>query len=645
MKKIYLLMTSLVLLVAMQANAKVSSITDLYGKYQFTATIKTTEAGKSYASLFKDNCEVTITKDASGYYLASIQGLMGADYNQLVSSFDAAACTFAVNNPNANYTLWNGGYIGVTNEAGDAPFGQNAFEMVYNFDPETKEITIADFAIAGFAWPNGECTTTIYANVKDAKMTLIEAEYVEIPNIAGHWTFEGSLRNENVSPKGFTVDLEAADETLKNWNATFTFEGYEDAAFTLPGTFDGSMLAIPFDSIYLSEKDSIRFGTRSSATAKNGTFEFKYTSSTAMALWSYIYVRKDTVKNGQLGGMTYQVFEGNAFITREDPNAYNWAGTYNVTVPEEGYTQINDEVSFPTEFNVVISKVSGGFALTEFMGYGNLNQPITVNEDGKSAEINLTSYYGPAFLVYLGNAGDDYSYYVLTDGNGQPTSLKITLQEDGSIALGDFSIQYWLYMANTYDPLALMSGATMTRSTFNWAGTYALTADVESLDGNEYPAEFEIKVEEKDGVYFVMKFMETDIYSFNYGNTVLTPSDDTMSATFNTGIFVGGAYPSYLQIYAADGSASALTFTVNAGNTISADDFLITSLNYETNATAKAARYTNVTITKVAEDTSIENIVVESTVAKGIFDIHGRKVENTVAPGIYIVNGKKTLVK
>ena len=513
----YALFASLMLFMAMPANAQISSMTDLYGKYKFTAKITPTAAGEAYKDAWTEECEVQITSAGSG--LAVVKGLAGADYSLTITTIFPDNNSFLAINPNGNYSYFNAidGYHGVTNPEGKDPFDmQESFPMVFSYDPNTKDITVEDFAFAGFAWPEGNCVATIYAQVTDVKMTLIEAETVVIPDIAGEWKFEGSLRNPDRSPKGFTIDLAASDETLKKWDATLVFEGYEDVPFVLPATFDGSMLTIPYDSIFLSKSDSIRLGTRNSATATNGTLEFKYNSSTAMTVWNYIYVRKDTTKYndaGELvvGGTTYQVFEGNAYITREDPNAYDWSGVYNVAVPEEGVNVIDELMAFPTEFDVVIEKVPGGFAVTEFMGYSDyyVNYPITVNADGKSAEIGLTSYYGPALLTYVGEVDGDYFYHVLSDGNGEATSLRITLQDDGTIALGDFAIQSWLYMADEYNPYVLMSGAVATKK----------------------------------------------------------------------------------------------------------------------------------------NDTAIENVTVENTAVKGIFDMQGRKIENITAPGLYIIDGVKVLVK
>ena len=645
----YALFASLMLFMAMPASAQISSMTDLYGKYKFTATITPTAAGEAFKDAWTEECEVQITKD--GFGLAGIFGLAGADYAPSVTTIFPDNNSFVVINPNGNYSYFDAidGYHGVTSPDGKDPFDMDAsYVMVFSYNPDTKEITGEDFAIAGFSWPEGNCVATIYAQVTNIKMTLIEAETVVIPDIAGQWKFEGGLRNPDRSPKGFTIDLVASDETLLNWDATLVFEGYEDVPFVLPATFDGSMLTIPYDSIFLSKSDSIRLGTRTSATATNGSLEFKYNSSTAMALWSYIYVRKDTTKINDageptVGGMTYQVFEGNAYITREDPNAYDWSGVYTVAVPEEGVTVIDESMEFPTEFDVVIEKVAGGFAVTEFMGYNDENlvsMPITVNADGKSAEIDLTSYYGPTLLHSFG----DGSYLVLSDGNGGATSLRITLQDDGTIALGDFAIQSWSYSDDEYSPYVLMSGAVAAKEKFDWTGEYVLTATV---DNNEYPSTFDVVVKYDDSYpgyeyFYIDSFMGNSVFVINYGGIALNIADDNNSAEIDMNytnlVSLGGG--NYLKMRDAAAGDSPIALVLNADQTVSVADFTVV----DSSTSQIVAKYSNVVLAK-KNDTAIENVTVENAVVKGIFDMQGRKIENITAPGLYIIDGQKVLVK
>ena len=96
----YALFASLMLFMAMPANAQVESMADLYGTYKFTATITPTDAGKEYQDVWQDECEVIITKDTEFGAPAIIKGLMGADYEQLVSAINVEENNFYVNNPN-----------------------------------------------------------------------------------------------------------------------------------------------------------------------------------------------------------------------------------------------------------------------------------------------------------------------------------------------------------------------------------------------------------------------------------------------------------------------------------------------------------------------------------------------------------------
>ena len=254
-------------------------------------------------------------------------------------------------------------------------------------------------------------------------------------------------------------------------------------------------------------------------------------------------------------------------------------------------------------------------------------------------------------LRYIDEVDGDYLYHVLTDGNGEPTSLRLTLQDDGSIALGDFCVQSWMWMANEYNPYVLMSSAKAVKEKFDWAGTYVLTADVVADDASAFPAEFEVEVQlYSDGKYRIAKFMDTDVYSKNQGCTVVEVAENGNSATISLSqswgmFFVAGGYPNYMTLTDKDGAATSLNVVLGAGNVLKMDDFTINAFNWDTYASAKLATYSNVTLTKKAEDTAIENIVAEGAAVEGIFDMQGRKIDAITTPGLYIVNGKKVLVK
>ena len=665
MKKIYFstLFAALMLFVAMPATAQVNAMSDLFGKWQFTATVTTTEAGAAHAEKFKSECEVTIGKAESEYFMADIANFAGADYAMSVSGFNASTYTIEINGPNsANYGIWEG-YIAVANAAGEWPFslwdveGSVQYGMNMTVDPETKEITIPDFTIVSLDWQT--YTPTVLATVTNAKMTVIELDVKDTsnyPDLTGLWTWEGGLRTDTVSLQGFTVEFEMVDNQKDNWKATFTFGDYEP--FTLDATFDGELVTIPHDTTYLDKEEGIRFGTRSSATEGKSEFMFSYNSKTSMSLYNYIYVRKDVYSGDTLkGGKVYQVFDG--YITRKNPDAYDWSGTYKVSVAEFEDLVEADTVSFPAEFDMVVEKKPGNlYEVTEFLGYKDLYFSFTPADDDKSAEIELGGYSG-AILQSFGQIGEgdnvDYAYHVVTDANAEPTTLTLTMNEDGTFSFADFSVSYKLYYAGTYEPIAAFYGAKATKEVFDWAGEYTLTATVETeagVDAEAYPATFDVVVKlYEDGKYRIEKFMNVDVYTLNQGNQSVDIAADGKSATLALdaawGMYIiGGGYPDYIIMCDKEGKSTSVSVTLGAGDVLTMDDFTVYSFNWDTYTDSKLATYSNVTLTKKAGGAGIENMVtVNKTLVEGIFDLLGRKIDVIKTSGIYIVNGKKVVIK
>ena len=627
MKKNYFstLFAALMLFLAMPATAQVASMADFYGKWKFTATITTTEAGAEHADKFKSDCEVVIAKAASQYFMADITGFAGADYSMSVSGFDASTNTIEISGPNnANYGIWNG-YIAVANAAGDWPFsiwnveGSEQYAMSFTFDPETKEITIPDFTTVSLDW--GTNTATILANVTNAKLTPVELEVKDTskyPDLTGLWTWEGGLRNEDNDPKSFTVEFAQAGEGKDAWKATFTFGEYEP--FTLDATFDGTLVTAPHDTIFLDRENRIRFGTRTSSKEYASAFTFSYNSKTSMSLYDYPYVRRDSIhpETGELvGAFVHQVFDG--YLTREDPDAYDWSGTYKVKARDiENYT---DTIAFPAEFDMVIEKKPGNlYAVTEMLGYKDLSFAVTPADDDKSVSINLGGYAG-ASLEYLGEVNGDWAYHVVTDINNAPTSMTMTKNEDGSFSFSDFSVSYKLYTAGTYDPITDFYGATATKEVFNWAGDYILSATVETVEGStvDCPAEFNVTVElGQDGKYRIMDFMGVDFYALNQGGTILDVAENNGSATFALNqawgyCFVAGAYPDYLTMNDKDGGLNAVNVVLGKGNVLTMSDFTVNAFNWDNNTSSKIATYSNVTLTKKPDPTIALTAEVDST--------------------------------
>ena len=292
-------------------------------------------------------------------------------------------------------------------------------------------------------------------------------------------------------------------------------------------------------------------------------------------LFTTIYVRRDSInpETGELvGAFVHQVLDG--YVVRENPDAYDWSGTYKVKVSD--YEDLADDgVEFPAEFDMVIEKKPGNiYEITKMLGYEGLYISITPSDDDMSANIELGGYSG-AMLQFIGSTDDgDYAYHVITDANGEPTTLKLTRNEDGSLSFEDFTVSYKLYYANSYEPLAIFSGAKAEKEVFDWAGTYTLTADVESKDGEEYPTSFKVEVEydEAAGIYFVKSFMGKDVYNLNQGCFTFDVAENGNSATVAVDayyglLFVYGTFPDYVIITDANGGTNPLNIVLGEDKT------------------------------------------------------------------------------
>lgn len=196
--------------------------------------------------------------------------------------------------------------------------------------------------------------------------------------------------------------------------------------------------------------------------------------------------------------------------------------------------------------------------------------------------------------------------------------------------------------------------------TFNWVGTYTVTAEVEVLDNTyEYPetGEMEIAYDEDYNEYYVAKLFGKDLYGlWYYGNgIVITPStEETNKATIKTISDYGQSVylqdlgsRVYLKMLDANEGTNPLNLEINEDGTISIDNFKVMiedNTSYPATVTP-AATYKNVTAVKKSATDGIENTVVENNTVEGIFDLLGRKLDAITAPGLYIVNGKKVIVK
>ncbi len=673
MKKNYFLSFVMLLCfmtLAVKANAQAESMTDLYGKWAFTATVETTALAADYEGRFAAESEVVITKEPNGYFEAEISGFAGGSGTFYPHSFDAATQILHIlNAPN----VWGSG-LSMSFAEGGYPYATENFygELEWTYDDATKTLTIPDFTIVANLDHSAE-TAEIVAKFTNCKMVQTEAENVEIPNIAGEYNFEPDMnyvRNDSTFTYNFSVSLAATDESNASYDATVTFDGYEP--FFLSATFDGMRLTIDYEDVWFDVEKKHFLGVQSPAAGKKGALTFNYVSEKALMLWDAIYVRQDSVPvetevtDEETGEVRIEVKYSfpilqklsSGFLVREseETQGFTWAGKYNVSstviLADKEFAATFGE--WPSEFQMVIEeKTPGSFYLTEFMGRDIYTAnwgacAISIADDNKSATLSLDQSWGMLLLESLGGG----EYLQMFDGMGTLNPITFTLNDDGTITIDPVFIQNTIYGAShPANPVVFYQDMKAVKEVvkFDWASGYFLTAEVEVFDTTrEWPSEFVAKIEWNEGwgCYLLTEFFNyNNLTSLTYGANSLNVAEDTQSATYGAvGGYIGGAYPLYYNIYDGNEGTTALNFTVNEDGTVSMDDFILFVSNYEgSGAAVKGAKYSNVVLTK-GDTTGIGSVVEEvAPVVEGIYDLMGRKYDAITAPGIYIVNGKKVV--
>lgn len=677
MKKIYFIMTSLMLFIAMQANAQVTSMTDLYGKYKFTATIEYVD--ESYKSQLPQEADATISADAT--YSAKIIGFAGSQVQQNINAISTEEEKIKVLNPNTPQ-LWD--KLLLANENGDNPYGvfangswtvETYGPVYYTYNPETKEISIPDFTVVTVTDYQAE-KANIVAKYTNVKMTLVEAESIEIADIAGTWKYEAgttsySTMAGSVIPTAFTINLEKGNDS-KTYNVTVEIEGYKTAS--LPATFDGDMLAIEYDNTYIDEEKGIRFAPMYGKEAK-GNIEFKMQSETVFSMYSGFAFTSDSIgkTKDESADSTYIVYHQwymDGTLKQPSESTFGgWAGVYNlkvanpstdIIIADNGASGIEWQAESQMEVQYIESV--GAYYVTTFMGYDvyTLNQggfKLIPNEEGTGASIALDGYYGCAFLKSNG----DGTFLQVTNSQGAATTLTLTLNEDGTIKMEDVFIQKLDYSTMKQTPVVFFQNITATQESeeeepaepaYDWSGDYVLNAGTVDVyysgDDVEFPEQFDVNIAYFDGTqygmdsyYYISTFMGKSIASTPI---TLNIAEDGKSAEMNVGVLCGAIIPgeTYYKIYDMNAQTSPVKMTLNEDGTISIANFYIKVLNYNDKSETAGAFYKEVTLT-TKEETGIDNIVTESY--NVIYDITGRRITEITKSGIYIINGKKQLVK
>lgn len=682
MKKNYLMLFCLVFFMALQANAQNFTIDQLFGKWHFTADVEfTADATQAHKEALSGDCEAVISADE--VYLAKIVGFAGSKERQNINQIGAkdGQDMAKINNLNTPQ-LWSD--LLLANENGDNPYGvfadgdwkvKSYGPVYYKVYAADGLITIPDFTVVLKVTDYQAEKATVIAKYTNVKMTLVEAETIEVADISGDWNFvAGSgaydTMEGSVIPEDFSIALAKNSDDNRAYTATIAIEGYNN--IELPATFDGNTLALAYDDTYLDEANGIRFAPMY-GSAKNGKIEFKSQSESAFTLYSGFSFASDkmgktkdeTADSLYVNGEYHQWYIAGTLKSADGGSqAFTWDGIWNVKVGNPATDIIKagteDISSWPAEFpmHVTYYEAIGMYYVDQLFGYdlSGVNQgglKLTPNADG-TATVALDGYYGCAFLKSNG----DGTFLQLTNSSGAATNFTITPNEDGSVKIEDLFIQVLDYNTGVQTPVVFYQNMTAVKEgaeepVFDWTGDYRFKAgavDVYYKDV-EFPTEFDVNITYFDGsqhgmdsYYYISSFMGKQL-----GQTVikLNVAEDGNSAEMVVGGLCGAIVPGeqYYKIYDMNATTSPVKMTLNEDGTISIANFFIKVMNYNDMSEVPGALYKNAVLVAAGSSSSVENVNTENNIVKGIFDIQGRRIEQITAPGLYIVNGKKILVK
>ena len=448
MKKNYFstFFAALMLLVAIPATAQVSSMAYFDGKYQFTATINPTEAGQEYTDYWDNECEVTIASETlvdeetkEPVVTTTISGFLGAMQVLYAGELNTDKCEFYVGEPNPGYGLLdpNNG-VGIA----DPNIEMKDFKLTFQYDPQTKEITVPDFSICTFTFPEGIMTVgTELAKVTNVKLTF--AEDFTVADLSGDWHFvaeegEQAVMPNSTLPTVWDMTLTATDEFNKVYDVDFMLGDFEPLELT--ATFDGQKLAVAFDNAYFDKVNMISLGDYNTSAAAS-QFEFTLSSENELTLTYGMCIV------GEVPSFSYLQYYGAGVATRsaaEEEEAFTWVGTYTVTAKVEvldntyEYPETGEmEIAYDEDYNEYYVAKLFGEDLTGLWYYGNGIVIVPSAEQANKATINTIGAHGESIYLRQIESG---LLLKMVDADGGTNPLNLEINEDGTISMDNFKV-------------------------------------------------------------------------------------------------------------------------------------------------------------------------------------------------------------
>lgn len=651
------------------AQAQVASATDLYGTYEFTATMEITADGEEYKNLFSDKCDVKI--EAHSLYDFNIVGLGGSTNTDGQGANYSAGNIEVISFNGTSYYYWGSPVI-LGSADGASPYDGSGWGLTYTVDANTKDITLQDFTAITVdgAWN----TDKILAKFTNCKLTFKEAEIIELNDISGDYHFkagtgEYDVNYESSFPTEFDMNVTATSVNFNAYKVTINYgEGYTPVE--LDATYDGINLIINFNEAYLNEEKTYAFASYYDASSLTSTIEFKYVSDKALSLASGICISK-AVENEGVTTFELEQYYMSGVASKPSEDTSSFVGTYVVTCDgvykffEDAEGNNTDEYAYeyPSTFEIEIfqSEQNGNYYVGTFMNgniFDNTWGYYPCEVDGNTLKLPV----GDAIYVNEIFKSDDYTLIVddvLYNGLGENTgTIDLTLNEDGTVSLGDFFLMRkttnydadWnptstVERAAYYGYLKIERKQEEVVEPYDFTGTYWMSADVETYVSDfTYPSvDFKMKIEEVFDVdgnsagFFVKDFVHGNIYNSTYGAYPCVIEGNVLKIAVGDDVKTKAVSFSddwlttvYDILYTGAGENTGyITLTANEDGTFSMDDFCFYRLTQTWDA-----EYTNKTVTIGDKSASYSNIKVQKE-GDAIEDVETAKP----AVKVYVENG------
>lgn len=680
MKKIYSIITLLVVLFAMPVSAQVESVTELFGKYHFTATADVKDA--SMSEYFSNDCEVEITADPRNIFPGQIKGLAGAEGVQDIYKLTSDGKGIIIRNPNGNYDVWGHGLY-MANADGQNPYYGTQEEMygniVYSYDSETKTFNLPDFTlITCDDWTKQEANIVVkFTNVK---MVLTEEEKVIVEDMSSNYHFTCGTGNYDYNhdsdfPTEFDLKLTATNETFTAYTAEMQIAGYNK--LTLPTKFDGQSMVFTLEDAYLDDAKTLYIGSLYGGSTSSSFSMMKSGKNLSMSSGLTIYrkLTPATEEDPAYENVQWYLTGIAKNLNAQEEEKIDYTGTYTTTATVQ--MDLTEGIA-PTTGDIVIEydENYNMYLVTKFLGFdtGYINQGgilFTPDEENPlKGTIDCSLDYSN--LDMIETADGNYEYWMLRDGNLSMNPITVTFDAEGNFTLGDFTIAKGVYNmeTNQFDGdeslVAWYSNLTATKEKQQeepvekgtLAGKYTTSTVLAYNYGHDdCPAsgESEITYYENQDLYLLNKLLGFDLYYLNNGGLPLTvDAEDPHKATLKCGeiamIEAGSIYWSLRDMNAQD-KPLEVVISDNGDITIKNVCIAVTTMDpktWEMEFKEGYAYYSSITLKK-DDGTGISNVeFVPMNKKDGIYGIDG-SVRSSLSKGFNIVvkNGesKTILVK